>query len=85
LIETQENKPMNVFPLKSLSANPKSPILNQKWLRLWVIVLMLVVAKAGAQAQQPKKVSRIGYLSANEAANESTRTEILRQALRELG
>jgi hypothetical protein len=46
---------------------------------------MVVVAKAGAQVQQPKKVSRIGYLSANEAANESTRTEILRQALRELG
>jgi putative tryptophan/tyrosine transport system substrate-binding protein len=90
---------MNRFLLKSISKNPKrvpskysgqalshaEGFKNTKWLRLWVIALMLVVAKAGAQAQQPKKVSRIGYLSANEAANESTRTEILRQALRELG
>src|SRR6266550_3402885 len=37
------------------------------------------------EAQQPKKVSRIGYLSNTDAAGESTRAEAIRQALRELG
>ena len=38
-----------------------------------------------AQAQQPKKVGRIGYLSLREAARESTRAEAIRLALRALG
>ena len=43
---------------------------------------MVVVA---AQAQQPKKVSRIGYLSTTDPATDSARTEGIRLALRELG
>ena len=46
---------------------------------------MLVVVGAVAQAQQPKKVSRIGYLSACDPASESARSEAIRLALRELG
>ena len=38
-----------------------------------------------AEAQQPKKVPRIGYLSQFDPATESTRIEAVRQALRELG
>jgi ABC-type uncharacterized transport system substrate-binding protein len=38
-----------------------------------------------AQAQQPKKVPRIGYLSNTDPANESARAEAIRLALRELG
>jgi putative ABC transport system substrate-binding protein len=38
-----------------------------------------------AEAQQPKKVPRIGYLSASDPATESTRSEAIRRALRELG
>ena len=38
-----------------------------------------------AEAQQPKKVPRIGYLSALDPATESARSEAIRQALRELG
>ena len=38
-----------------------------------------------AQAQQPKKVSRIGYLSSVDPASESARAEGIRLALRELG
>ncbi|HET9786010.1 MAG TPA: hypothetical protein VFP47_02700 [Pyrinomonadaceae bacterium] len=38
-----------------------------------------------AEAQQPKTVPRIGYLSALEPARESTRSEAIRLALRELG
>ena len=35
-----------------------------------------------AHAQQPKKVRRIGYLSASDAASESARAEAIRLALR---
>jgi ABC-type uncharacterized transport system substrate-binding protein len=38
-----------------------------------------------AEAQQPKKVFRIGYLSITDAATDSPRAEGLRLALRELG
>ena len=38
-----------------------------------------------AQAQQPKKVPRIGYLSKADPATESARSEAIRLALRELG
>ena len=40
---------------------------------------------ASALAQQPKKVFQIGYLSADDAASESSRAEPIRQALRDLG
>jgi putative ABC transport system substrate-binding protein len=76
---------MNVFPSKSLSDNQKSKIQNLKWLWLSVIAYMLVMAGAAAQAQQPKKVPRIGYLSAIEPAAESSRSEGVRLALRERG
>ncbi len=36
-------------------------------------------------AQEPKKVSRIGYLSSSDSATESARAEEIRLALRELG
>ena len=38
-----------------------------------------------AEAQQPKKVPRIGYLSSGDPASESARAEGIRLALRELG
>jgi putative ABC transport system substrate-binding protein len=37
------------------------------------------------EAQQPKKIPRIGYLSSGTAASQSTRSEAIRRALRELG
>ena len=40
---------------------------------------------ASAEAQQPKKIPRIGYLSNIDAATESARAEAIRLALRELG
>ena len=46
------------------------------------LVLLLGVA---AQAQPAKKVIRIGYLSATDPADESTHSEAIRLALRELG
>ena len=50
---------------------------------LFVVVLLAVVVIA--DAQQPKKVQRIGYLSTNDPAGESARAEGIRLALRELG
>ena len=49
-----------------------------------VAVTLLAVAVI-AEAQQPKKVPRIGYLSPLEPASESTRSEGIQLALRELG
>ena len=79
----KKNFRIRVF--SSDSDNRKSKIQNQNWLGLSVIALVLVVAGAVAQAQQPKKVPRIGYLSSFDPAIESTRAEAIRLALRELG
>ena len=49
-----------------------------------VAVVLLAVAVI-AEAQQPKKVPRIGYLSNADPARESARAEAIRRALRELG
>ncbi len=48
-----------------------------------VAVIMFAVT-AIAEAQQPKKVPRIGYLSPIDPATDSTRSEAIRLALREL-
>jgi putative ABC transport system substrate-binding protein len=40
---------------------------------------------ASAEAQQPKKVARIGYLSAVEPPSDSARSEPMRQALSDHG
>jgi len=50
-----------------------------------LLVTILLTTVPPAQAQQPKKVPRIGYLSALSLSSESTRSEVIRQALRELG
>jgi putative ABC transport system substrate-binding protein len=49
------------------------------------LVAMLFALCVPADAQQPKKVTRIGYLSSVDPANESPRAEGIRLALRELG
>src|SRR5215831_16317055 len=46
---------------------------------------LLLVLYVSAEAQQAKKVPRIGYLSALDPARESARSEGIRLALRELG
>jgi putative ABC transport system substrate-binding protein len=70
----------------SYSDNRKSKTQNRKWwLGLSVFVFVLVVAGAVATAQQPKKVHRIGYLSAIESGGEAEAAGAIRVALRELG
>jgi len=60
-------------------------IQNLKWMGLSVIAFVLVVTGAVAQAQQPGKIPRIGYLSPGVASPPSARLEAFRQGLRELG
>jgi putative tryptophan/tyrosine transport system substrate-binding protein len=84
-----ERKPMPekswLQVLNFCSDNRKSQIQNRKWLGLSVIAFVLVAAGAVAQAQQPKKVSRIAYFSAGSAASQASRLDVFRQGLWELG
>ena len=48
------------------------------------VVIFLAVGVI-ADAQQPKKVPRIGYLSNTDPAGESTRSEAIRVAVQERG
>jgi hypothetical protein len=48
-----------------------------------LVAVVLLALGVIAQAQQPKKVPRIGYLSSQDPASESARAEGVRLALRE--
>ena len=50
-----------------------------------LVAVVLLALGVIAEAQQSKKVPRIGYLSTSDAATDSTRAEAIRLALRELG
>jgi uncharacterized protein YcaQ len=51
----------------------------------FTLCALLYALCSPADAQQPKKVHRIGYLSPFDPARESTRAEAIRLALRKLG
>jgi len=51
----------------------------------WLITAILLALIHQAQAQQPKKILRIGYLSVYDKASEASRAEGVRLALREFG
>jgi putative tryptophan/tyrosine transport system substrate-binding protein len=57
----------------------------KKKITFLTLCAMLFALCSSAQAQQPKQVPRIGYLSLLLQAHESTRSEAIRLALRELG
>ena len=59
--------------------------MNKRKLGSFALCAMLFALCLSAEAQQPKKVPRIGYLSSLDPATESTRAEAIRLALRELG
>jgi len=50
-----------------------------------LVAAMLLAVGATAEAQQPTKIRRIGFLAAGAALSSSTRIEAFRQGLRELG
>ena len=59
--------------------------MNSKKLFYLVLAVMLLPLSVRAQAQQPNKVPRIGYLSTGDAARDSARAQAIRLALRERG
>jgi ABC-type uncharacterized transport system substrate-binding protein len=61
------------------------PSKKLKLVGLSVIAFVLVLTGGVAQAQQPKRVYRIGYLSSSDPASDSPRFEAIRLALRERG
>jgi ABC-type uncharacterized transport system substrate-binding protein len=64
----------------------KSAIQNPKWVGLLIIAFVLVVGGTVAQAQQPARVPRIGYLNDSPLGSfPKIRAEAFRQGLRELG
>jgi putative tryptophan/tyrosine transport system substrate-binding protein len=87
------NKTFRVQRLESSSDNlkskacpgPRSGIINRKWLGLSIIAIVLAVAGARVEAQQPKKLPRIAYLSARDPIGDSSRVEGVRLGLRNLG
>jgi len=60
-------------------------IQNRNRVGVFAIVVALTVCGAKAQAQQPIKVPRIGYLIAAPLSASANRTEAFRQGLRDLG
>jgi putative ABC transport system substrate-binding protein len=69
----------------SISDNRKSKIQNLKLVVFATLVIAFVMCGVVAQAQQPKRVARIGYLSVLSPTSDSARLEAFRQGLRELG
>ena len=67
--------------------NRHEAIGNSKKVKVLGLALcaMFLALWSFAEARQPKKVPRIGYLSNTDPARESTRSETIRLALRELG
>ena len=84
---------MKVFSSKrvsdSCSDNLKSKIKKRprrlKSVGIVTLIIAFVICGAGVEAQQPKKVPGIGYLSPLSPSSESTRSEGIRLALRERG
>jgi len=57
----------------------------KKNLRLLALCAMLLALSSSADAQQPKKIPRIGYLTTGSLSSASENVERFRQGLRELG
>jgi putative ABC transport system substrate-binding protein len=90
--EKQMHKTFRIWFAVSVSHNRKSKtclepwrsIQNRKWAGLFAIVVALTVFGVRAEAQQPTKVPRIGFLG-GVAVSGTARTEAFREGLRELG
>jgi putative tryptophan/tyrosine transport system substrate-binding protein len=67
------------------SDNRKSKIQNRKWAGIFAIAVTFAFGGAVAEAQQTKKIPRIGFLAPVFPSTISDRVEAFRQGLRELG
>jgi putative tryptophan/tyrosine transport system substrate-binding protein len=68
-----------------LIGNLKSKIENRRGMKRIAIALAFTLGGAVAQAQQPKNLSRIGFLVPGSLTTYSPRIDAFRQGLRELG
>jgi putative ABC transport system substrate-binding protein len=76
---------MNAFPSKSLSENPRSANQNRKWAVVFAIIVALTLCGERAEAQQPAKIARVGYLGGGSAELEKVWVDAFLQGLRDLG
>jgi len=76
---------MKLFPSKFFSEKRKSKFQNLKWVGIVAIGVTFAMCGAVAEAQQPEKVPRIGFLSASSTSAQNALLEAFRQALRDLG
>jgi putative tryptophan/tyrosine transport system substrate-binding protein len=67
------------------SDNWKSKIQNRKLVGIVALAVILAICEARAEAQQPPKVPRVGFLAAVSPSAVSDRIEAFRHGLRELG
>ena len=81
------NRKSKTCPFDILRAGSEScrRIQNPKWLGFSPIAFTFALCGAAAQAQQPTKIPRIGYLTAASLSANAARIEAFRQGLRELG
>jgi putative ABC transport system substrate-binding protein len=57
----------------------------KKEITVLALCVMLVALCSSAQAQQPKKPPRLGYLSSTDPSSESKRANVIRMGLRDIG
>jgi putative ABC transport system substrate-binding protein len=65
--------------------NRKSKIGNRKWAGLFAFVAALTVCGARAEAQQPGKIFRIGFLDSSTASGSAVLLEAFRREMSKLG
>src|SRR5439155_12375508 len=70
---------------KAVSSEKTGEKSMTKSILFWLLAAVLLTTAPPAEAQQPAKVFRIGYLSTTDRATDSPRAEGIRLALRELG
>src|SRR6266545_3851416 len=72
-------------PKSKTCPEPCRRIENPKWLGLSLIAFVLLAAAVVADAQQPGKVARIGFLDPSTASGMAGLLEAFRQEMRKLG
>jgi len=62
-----------------------SRLIAQRSVLVVALCALLIAPRVSVEAQQPKKIPRVGFLIASSAAEQHVRLEAFRQGLRELG
>jgi putative ABC transport system substrate-binding protein len=76
---------MNAFSSKFFSDNRKSKIQNRKWVGIVTLVVTFAMGWVEVDAQQSRKIFRIGYLDPSTASSMAGLLDVFRQELRKLG